>query len=813
MIMRCGVKNIKRMKLLASAIVANSFLMGGYALGADYTSTITPSSPALADNDTVTVSGSAGILSDGSGSVIGDLINPVNDVKVRVTNSDQTDYAGLFAKGNGNKIVLGDRTIIEIDGAKARAVRASDGDVLLGRNTQITATGADARGVYTHLSNSGTHASVVLGSEAHIEVTAVNSAFGIFAEGSTLIKIEDNGVEGSDLYIKVTRTSGSGELRGVRATNSGKIHLGTDATVEVIGNDGLGISANYLGEVRAGEGLKVSVDGDHSKAVVATASGKMYLNGAVIQTEGNDTYALYAQSTSTSHSSLLQGSAGVYEIYGDVFADASAAGQSVIQMNFDSGSYLQGAANFSGTGAAVDYTMKDSRWDMTKDSAVTSLDMDQSDIHFLTGSSYGTLTTSSLSGNGNFYMRADIAGSGGVPAGDLFVVTGSSSGNHQVFVANQGSAAVDGTERLTLVETNDGIAEFATPNVVELGGYQYALHRDPDNPNHWELFGTKIPVFNNDNDLGASNTGNASMNLFRASYLLNYAETQALVKRLGDLREGDEKQKGNVWVRGIGGKFTSAGDSFLRSFDMDYWGIQAGWDKKINREDKKSEVYVGGMLGYSKGSLNYDTGHGSVDSKSLGAYWTHIAPNGFFADATFRYGWMKNEFHVLDSEGHSVHAKDVDSHGFSASLEVGRRYHFDQEAKQGLYIEPQAQLTVGHQSGDSFTASNGLQVKADSYRSVLGRIGTRLGYEVKGGKNPVNVYAKLDWVKEFDGDFGYSFNGSQELTSYQGSWHVWGLGATAQIGDKHNLYLELERATGGRFQQSWAISGGYRFAW
>lgn len=174
---------------------------------------------------------------------------------------------------------------------------------------------------------------------------------------------------------------------------------------------------------------------------------------------------------------------------------------------------------------------------------------------------------------------------------------------------------------------------------------------------------------------------------------------------------------------------------------------------------------------------------------------------------------MKNEFNVRDSAGTQVKAKDIDTQGFSFSMEFGRRYHFDQEVKKGFYIEPQTQLTIGHQSGDSFTASNGLRIKAESYRSVLWRVGTHFGYEVKGGKNPVNVYAKWNWVKEFDGEMGYTLNGSPEMTSYKGTWHVWGVGATAQFGKKHNLYFDLERASGGNFTHDWAVNGGYRFSW
>ena len=246
---------------------------------------------------------------------------------------------------------------------------------------------------------------------------------------------------------------------------------------------------------------------------------------------------------------------------------------------------------------------------------------------------------------------------------------------------------------------------------------------------------------------------------------------------------------------------------------MDYWGVQTGYDHKIERKDGKGTVYVGGMVGYSKGQLDDGTGEGSIDSKSIGAYWTHISPNGFYADLVFKYNWMKSDFNTLDSVGTPVSGKDIDTQGAMGSFELGRRYHFDRKSKQGWYIEPQAQLTVSHQSSSSFTASNGLQVKMDPYLSVQGRVGTHLGYELKSGRNPINAYLKVDWIKEFNGDMNYTLNNSHEETSYKGSWISYGIGLTAQIKDKHNLYLEVERASGDRFDQNWGINAGYRFTW
>ena len=101
----------------------------------------------------------------------------------------------------------------------------------------------------------------------------------------------------------------------------------------------------------------------------------------------------------------------------------------------------------------------------------------------------------------------------------------------------------------------------------------------------------------------------------------------------------------------------------------------------------------------------------------------------------------------------------------------------------------------------------------DSYNSTLGRLGLNAGYEIKSGKNPVNIYAKASYVHEFDGDVAYRFNGSREQTSFGDSWWTYGLGITAQINKKHNVYLDVERASGGQFNQPWSVNGGYRFNW
>ncbi len=412
------------------------------------------------------------------------------------------------------------------------------------------------------------------------------------------------------------------------------------------------------------------------------------------------------------------------------------------------------------------------------------------------GSSFIVSNIENLAGNGSIYLNTNLESL----TGDLVQISGSASGDHQVFANNQGGASVDKDQALTIIETAGG-GNFSLGQQVEVGGYLYDLRKNPGNQNNWELYSPG----------NHTSSGSASINAFAGSYLLNYAETQTLLQRMGDLRQGDDQ--GGVWARALGGKFESNGSSFLSGFDMNYSGLQVGSDKKISLKNGKGDLYVGGMFGYSKGNLDYGVGSGSIDSKTLGAYGTYIAPNGFYADLALKYGWMKNDFKVLDTAGNRVTGEDMNTDGLSASLEVGQKIHFNKTAKEGWYVEPQAQISMGHQSGGSFHASNGLRVDVDSYTSTLGRLGINAGYEVKSGKNPVNVYAKASYVHEFDGDVGYRMNGIAEQTSFGDSWWTYGVGITAQINKKHNVYLDIERASGGQFSQPWSLNGGYRFSW
>lgn len=562
------------------------------------------------------------------------------------------------------------------------------------------------------------------------------------------------------------------------------ITLGTTTDTKIAGGTQL-VRSGTTSDVTITLGGLQEIYGPAVVTNVEITSGRQYIDGATV-------------------SDVRLGSAGIQEVWGGIATGnrISSGGKQllhgglVIDTTITSGGiqelYSGGTAQDTQANAGGIIYFARNGANLTGDTILNggtiAFDMGTDVINFVTGN------VVNLSGNGQVHLNTNLE----ILAGDLLVINGTSAGNYQVYVNNQGNAVVNPAETLTVIETSDGRANFAMGHQVEVGGYLYDIQQAGTN---WQLFTTQE----------GTSSASASINAFSGNYLLNYAETQSLIQRLGDLRQ--KKSGGNIWAKAFGGEFNSSADSFLSGYNMSYNGIQIGSDRQISLKQGKGDIYLGGMLGYSKGNQDYGVGHGSIDAKILGIYGSYVAPTGFYADLTVKHSWLKNDFKVLDTANDWVTGDTMKTNGLTLSLELGQRIHFNPKEKQGWYVEPQGQIILGHQNKGSFNASNRLRVDVESYNSTLGRLGLLAGYELKNRKNPVNVYAKASCVHEFDGDISFRMNDIRAQESFGGSWWAWGLGVTAQFSKNHNIYFDIERASGGKFSQPWSVNGGYRFNW
>lgn len=731
-------------------------------------------------------------------------------------------------------------------------VVAYSGSQIIMNGGSITTYDKNSGGVGTLYDSFGAYAN---GSGSVVTLNNVDMAtYGSVAQGAWALAVDDGGkvvMNGGSIYTEGLRSYGLALLIGdilvtdvsIETRNNythgaygyfyGSHTELTDTDIRTYGNESHGLLA-WDGADTEMTGGSISTSGDKaygvnsqntnyadakitvSDALICTSGASAHAlranNGGIIDASGltikvNDSLgscAIYANGNSDYAVSRIYGSESVFNVCGAIVAENYGS----IDITLGDGSYLYGRTSVADTLSELEMriTGAGSKWDVTSNSTLTGLTLNDSLVDYRNAALETVITVENLNSGytdsgGSLFMKTDIASE----KADLLIVTGATSGFHTITVRNDGRSAATGDEVTLLVRTADRNGSFALSRYVDAGGWRYGLEHntaDYGDGAGWELVA-----------MGPSPGGNGGVNAFYASYLLSYAEMDTLIKRLGDLRQTDDEQ--GLWVRLHGGGFKSNSRSYARPFDMDYYGIHIGYDRKIDM-DWDGGAYAGIMFGYSKGDLDYgDGGTGEIDSKMVGLYGTWIYPGGFFADLVLKYQWTDNDMDVFESDGARVTGNGVSTGGFGASLELGQRIHFAKDKEEtgkdkdsGWYMEPQVQLSYLRQDGGYFRASNGLRVGVDGYTALLGRLGVLVGYE--NDARTRNFYAKVSKVKDFQGDIVVRMNGDSFPYRFGSNWWVYGVGFTAKLNDRNSLYLDLERTSGAYFSQDWAIKAGWR---
>ena len=716
------------------------------------------------------------------------------------------------------EVTVGNGSVIQTAGNSAHAVYANKtGEIYLG-NTTITTTGSTAHGLAAEDGEvwSGSTLNCLLGNASCIKQSFEGGK--IHLAGDTTITVDSSkgsyaifssGTGSSIASEKADGTSVAGVYNvtgDIVAKKEGQIVLNANGASQFTGN---------LVSDNAGSLVQLAYDNTSRVTGNATASDsgivkQTYSGDAVGTGNLNATTGGQVQLTMSERSSLS----------GNMVTDATGS----ISGNFSGNARYTGSTDASAGGSISLNLANTATWQMMNSSNLTNLNVDAG-TEVILGDAANPhsgnrvdLTIANLSGNGTFYVRSDIArdGNTAINNGDKIYITDSSSGAHKVYVrdANLGNIATStlGTERLRIVEdSSGGTATFALggdagPGIqqtsVDVGAYSYILDREENfarsDTQYWILAATP------GNDL--NNTAKNSVNLLNINYLLGYVENQTLLQRMGQLRQSNAKD-GDVWGRVYGGSLDHF-DSRLGGMDMKYAGMQMGVDRRLDGQDGR--FYVGAAAGTSKGDVDYSVGTGDVRSYHLGVYGTYMANNGFYVDGIVKYMHMKNEFNTVTGGGLGVDGSG-NTNGFSIGVETGKRFYLE-NADTGWYLEPQGQLTYSHQNRASVQASNGLQTKLGSYDSTLGRASIIAGYSIIKGKNPIDVYFKTGYIREFSGKTHYTFNGAdRESYDFGGGWWDNGIGLNMQINDRHNIYMDANYAKGSRFDQK-QFNIGYRYS-
>lgn len=750
---------------------------------------------------------------------------------------------------NGGEIYIGGNSIVEAEGEGAKALSATAGYVEMGADALISAVGKGANAVRGNYAD----AEIKIGESALIEAQGENAA-GVYAWWGAVIDVADNAVISADgknsrgvvaqhTNAEITlgdstqiEVNGDGAIGLMATAQSGfegsKINIGEDLLLAVSGNDAMGIYAT-MGKTVVGAKAQITVDGDNVTGVYAADQGTVTLADKVqISVEGDSAYGIYTNHSGAGASVELQGDTAILVNSDDGYALYAKSG--AITSNLNGGTTVASGGKYfiegdmkTGTDGIIDLLMEqdsiftgktdagdgnislgltDSVWNVTGDSTVTHM-INQNSVIDMTSDNQGfsTLTVDHLSGNGGKIIL-DIDGSVAHQS-DKLIVTDTFTGNHVLSLKEINAREGDPTL---------GADAHGTVLASVNGGNGVFTAEDGEGTLYWQRY--ELDTLNNSNDLythwylksiNTLNPGDkptTTVETAVAAGALAYhtwRDSGTLLERMGDLRHNGDTAQG-AWVRVQGSKIGREGKF---KFENKYTMYELGYDQKMKQTDKYTR-YGGVSFSYTDGSSSYRSGDGDNKNKAINFYVTQLGNKGHYLDVVAKINHMDNDFEVFDSNAKRI-TGDFDNTGISLSAEYGRKNSL---SKNGWYIEPQAQMTIGYLGGSNYSTGDA-QVEQSGISSILGRVGFNLGRDIN---KKTNFYVKANLLHEFSGDYEIRFsdkygNRLKVEDDFNDTWFEYGIGIAYQASENNHFYFDIERSTGSDFKKDWQWNVGARW--
>ena len=422
--------------------------------------------------------------------------------------------------------------------------------------------------------------------------------------------------------------------------------------------------------------------------------------------------------------------------------------------------------------------------------------------------------TLQLSGSNAFRVTTDLANNKSDRFNFAKLASGSSMEEQYITVGYD--KAFDGSSADSISGSNVVVLSVADLNGQTLGNFvgKESIMDDPLSRfsatptvvvDDTEVRISKIDL---NKDIGPSDTMIISNDASLALRNVWRIEGNNVMKRMGELRSGTEAGKGGVWARYYRGEL-SADSNYDSSFSQDYTGFQGGIDKV--QDYKGGKLYTGIAVNRIDSNAGYTAGSGDLSSTGVGVYASWLGSKGHYLDVIARGSKLTNDFKLVDSSNNAAKA-DYDTWAYGISAEYGYR----QDLNAGWFVEPQAELSLGHISRVDYTTSNGVSIRQDGVNSAIVRLGFLGGKEFSIGGRPSNAYVKASLLHDFGGNGGSTgYYGIKSLAmqtgDLTGSWYEIGLGANLGIAKNSNLYFDALKTFNGMVRTDWQFNAGLRF--
>ena len=252
-----------------------------------------------------------------------------------------------------------------------------------------------------------------------------------------------------------------------------------------------------------------------------------------------------------------------------------------------------------------------------------------------------------------------------------------------------------------------------------------------------------------------------------------------------------------IWAHIGGGQYSY--DAQGIDTDTTYTRIQGGYDAKTS-----SGWTVGGQVSYLRGHDDYvSNGSGKEKAFAVGAYGLKDLGRDQYIQLESQVGRVTNTFTTRNEIGESLSGETK-----ANAYTIGARYGKTVKLQNGVYIEPQAQLSYTHFGGDSFNAG-AMHVDQAGVSTTAGGLGLEIGKTFGAG----SIYTRVGVNHAFSGSVKTTYTSGSTVKSTEqdlkGTWTDLAFGGRYGINANNSLYADISTGLFGDYKAGWSVNAGF----
>ena len=252
-----------------------------------------------------------------------------------------------------------------------------------------------------------------------------------------------------------------------------------------------------------------------------------------------------------------------------------------------------------------------------------------------------------------------------------------------------------------------------------------------------------------------------------------------------------------IWAHIGGGQYSY--DAQGIDTDTTYTRIQGGYDAKTG-----SGWTVGGQVSYLRGHDDYvSNGSGKEKAFAVGAYGLKDLGRDQYIQLESQVGRVTNTFTARNEIGGSLSGETK-----ANAYTIGARYGKTVKLQNGVYIEPQAQLSYTRFGGDSFNAG-AMHVDQAGVSSTAGGLGLEIGKTFDAG----SIYTRVGVNHAFSGSVKTTYTSGSTVKSTEqdlkGTWTDLAFGGRYGINANNSLYADISTGLSGDYKAGWSVNAGF----